>query len=152
MSVASQNYANSVFPVVSIAPQVIAAASTVNGTSLDLQAATTEHGADVFVEVAIGTVNAGTCTIQLQDSADNSTFAVVANTENGVTKNAQLVAAAAGTFRISEGQARLRRYVRASVTTSTTNQTVAATVGLYALRQTPPYLLVSGTNFLAFGN
>lgn len=152
MSVASQNYANAVFPVVSIAPQVIASASTVNGTSLDLQAATTEHGADVFVEVAIGTVNAGTCTIQLQDSADNSTFAVVANTENGVTKNAQLVAAAAGTFRISEGQARLRRYVRASVTTSTTNQTVAATVGLYALRQTPPYLLVSGTNFLAFGN
>ena len=152
MSVASQNYANAVVHYGSIAPQTIASASTVNGTAVDLQASTTEKSADVGIEVNIGTVNSGTCTIQLQDSADNSTFAVVANTENGVTKNAQLVAAAAGTFRISEGQARLRRYVRASVTTSTTNQTVAATVGLYDLRQTPPYLLVSGTNFLAFGN
>lgn len=152
MSVASQNYAQAVVPTISLAPQTIVSASTVNGTALDLQAVTTEKGADVFLELTISDVNSGNAVIRLEDSANNSSFAVVANTENGVTKNSTLTVTAAGTYRISGGQARVRRYIRASVDTSTTNQKLSATVGVYGLRNNPPCTLVSGTNFLAFGN
>lgn len=85
--------------------------ASANGVGVDLQ------GFDAAVVVVeTGTITDGTHTIEVQDSADNTTFAAVADAD---LKGTEPVIAAANDDTVYEvGYFGIKRYIRAAVTVS----------------------------------
>jgi len=145
MSVNSQNFAAGVAPVVTIAPQTVASASSVNGSKITL-AGQSICGVEAAFLVAVGSVGGGTVTAKLQYSDDDG------SSYSDYT-GASLVFSAAGAKAISIGTDLFAHdTIRIVLTTTGTNATVAAIYTPYQLLVSPPSTFVSGTDYLAFGN
>lgn len=90
------------------------ASGTVNGTSIDLGAASTAFGAAAYLHVF--SLGSGTPTVTIKDSANNSTFAALSPTSLAFTPTV------AGVERQQTGlTATVRQYVRVEVTGTYTN-------------------------------
>lgn len=144
MSVNSNNFAIAIAPIVTVAPQTVASASSVNGTTI-LLAGNPKDGAECGFIVAVGSVGGGTVTAKLQYSDDSgSTW-----TDYG----ASLVLSAAGAKAISIGDAMFGHdTLRIVLTTTGTNATIAAIYTPFQLMQSPPSGFVAGTDYLALSN
>lgn len=150
MSNNAANYAVAVAHQVAIAPQTIASASTVNGTSINLKAASADMGEEVAFDGIVGAAGGGNVTFKIQDASDNGSGA--AGTFADVTGCTSPAQTAAGVFSISVGRARVRQWVRLVVTTTGTNATVAGSYTPFQQRQQPANGRVNGTHFIALGN
>ena len=144
MSINSQNFAVGIAPKIALAVTT-AAATTTNGTAIDLEAA----GADIGNEVGfLGLyTTVGTSVVwKLQSSPDNSTWTDIAGTTSPVLT-------AAGVFPISIGRSKLgTRYVRLVATTLGSGNVISGVYTPFQLAQAPAYGKVNGTDFIALGN
>jgi hypothetical protein len=96
-------------------------ASATNGTSIDNLAATTT-GAAAYLQVF--SLGSGTVAIDIEDSADDSSFASIMAFTNATTRTAERVETAAG--------ADVRQYVRVATSGTFTNAVIAVTFVRYA--------------------
>jgi hypothetical protein len=145
MGMNSKNLALAVIPKAAL-DITTTSASSVNGTTIDLQALTSSAPQDIAFAVTATSLGTGTVSYKVQDSADNSTFAdVTGATSPNLTAKQVYV--------ISVGAARVRRYVRVvAVCGSVTNATIYAAFLGYSLREEPPNGTLNGTDFTVLGN
>jgi hypothetical protein len=124
-----QDVKNTISSTITVAPVAMT-----NGTAASLT--TTGLGADLAgfagacVIVATGVVTDGTHTVEVQDSADNTTFAAVSDTLLTGTEPAIVAADDATTFEI--GYQGVKRYLRANIVT--TGATTGAVIGAIVVR------------------
>lgn len=144
MSINSQNFAVGIVPTIAM-PVTTAAATTTNGTSIDLEATGAHIGNEVGFLGLFTTV--GTSVVwKLQSSPDNSTWTDVAGSQSPVIT-------AAGVFPISIGRSKLAtRYVRLVGTTLGSGNVISGIYTPFQLAQAPAYGKVNGTDFIALGN
>jgi len=144
MSINSQNFAVGIAPSIAMAVTT-AAATTTNGTTIDLEASGAHIGNEVGFLGLFTTV--GTSVVwKLQSSPDNSTWTDVAGTTSPVLT-------AVGAFPISVGRSRLgARYVRLVGTTLGSGNVISGIYTPFQLAQAPGYGRVNGTDFIALGN
>lgn len=144
MSVNSQNFAIAVAPTVAVAPQTVASASSVNGSTVTL-ANSVNAGAEAGFIIMAGSVGGGTVTAKLQYSDDSgSTW-----TDYG----ASIVLSAVGAKAISIGRAQFGHdAIRVVLATTGTNATVAAIYTPFQMFQAPANGFVNGTDYLALSN
>lgn len=108
----------------SISPQAIASNTTVNGSSIDTR--TLAKGARHIVHCRVGTRTDGTYTFVVQDSADNSSFATLANFSGSLAA----VSAANTSRTCAVDPVAGRPYIRVSVTSTsvTTGAVVSGSI------------------------
>lgn len=144
MSINSQNFAVGIVPTIAM-PVTTAAATTTNGTAIDLEATGAPIGNEVgFLGLA---TTVGTSVVwKLQSSPDNSTW-------TDISGAASPVLTAAGVFALSIGRSKLAtRYVRIVATTLGSGNVVSAVYTPYQLAEAPHYGKINGTDFVALGN
>lgn len=108
---AIRNTTESHSPMVSLAPQLVAA--TINGTGVDTAG---YHGIAILIALGVFAGTSPTATLQVQDSPDNVTFtAVPAASLAGGGVIPQITPANANTM-IRRGYVGTQRYVRVAVT------------------------------------
>lgn len=124
------DFLNQVLGGISVLPQTIASATTVNGTGVDCL--NTEG--QVFGLVLTGNVAGADTTVdvKLQESDDNSTFTDMKDAFGNVAKITQLAGATAGDNQfLPINGIRTKRYVRGSATT--TGSSVSAPIAVAVL-------------------
>lgn len=144
MSINSQNFAVGIVPTIAM-PVTTAAATTTNGTTIDLEATGAPIGNEVGFLGLFTTV--GTSVVwKLQSSPDSSAWTDVAGTSSPALT-------AAGVFAISIGRSKLAtRYVRLVGTTLGTGNVISGVYTPYQLAEAPHYNKTNGTDFIALGN